>query len=239
MTGFDDEMLMRRADGELSPERAAEVDAAAASDPVLAGRLAAFRRARTAAREAFPIGPDARDADLARLIAGGTTRSPGWMERVKAAFAPGQAALWGGLATACFVGGLAVGWLGLHPTADGFAVEPGGAIADAGLIRVLDQSLAADGADGQGRAIGLTFRDADGRWCRTFQAGEAGVAGLACRRDGRWSMQALAPFTAASSEIRTASSDIPAVVLAAVDATLAGETLGGEDEARARAAGWK
>ena len=97
MTGFDDEMLMRRADGELSPERAAEVDAAAAKDPVLAGRLAAFRRARTAAREAFPIGPDARDADLARLIAGGEPRSPGWIGRLKAAFAPGQAPLWGGL----------------------------------------------------------------------------------------------------------------------------------------------
>ncbi|QTC91676.1 hypothetical protein [Brevundimonas goettingensis] len=241
MTQFDDETLMRRADGELSPERAAEVDAAAAADPALAARLAAFRSDRTTAREAFPIAPDPRDADLMRMIGGGAKAkaSSGWTERLKAAFAPQSAPIWGGLATACFVGGLALGWLGMRPTPEGFAVQPGGVIADAGLVRVLDQRLAADGADGQGRAIGLTFRDAEGRWCRTFQAGEAGVAGLACRRDGHWAVQALAPFEAGSTEVRTASSDTPAVVLAAVDATLAGETVAGEEEAKARAAGWK
>ncbi len=241
MTHFDDETLMRRADGELSPERAAEVDAAVAADPALAARLAAFRGDRATARAAFPIAPDPRDADLMRLIAGGSEAkaAPGWVERLKATFAPQSAPIWGGLATACFVGGLVIGWLGMRPTPEGFAVQPGGVIADAGLVRVLDQRLAADGADGQGRAIGLTFRDAEGRWCRTFQAGEAGVAGLACRRDGRWAVQALAPFEGSSGELRTASSDIPAVVLAAVDATLAGETVTGEDEAKARVAGWR
>jgi hypothetical protein len=241
MTTFDDETLMRRADGELSPGRAGEVDAAAAADPALAARLAAFRGNRAAAREAFPIAPDPRDAELMRMIAGGSTKkaAPGWAQRLKAALAPQAAPIWGGLAAACFVGGLAIGWLGQGATPEGFAVQPGGVIADAGLVRVLDQRLAADGADAQGRAIGLTFRDAEGRWCRTFQAGEAGVAGLACRRDGHWVVQALAPFAAASTEVRTASSETPAVVLAAVDETLAGETVAGGDEAKARAAGWR
>lgn len=241
MTTFDDETLMRRADGELSPARTAEVDAAAAGDPALAARLEAFRIDRAAARRAIPISPDPRDADLARLIAGGlTTRSAsGLGQRLKEAFTLRQAPLWGGLATACFVGGLVIGWVGMQASPAGFAVQPGGQIADAGLVRVLDQRLAADGADDDGRAIGLTFRDSEGQWCRTFQAGKAGVAGLACRRDGHWAVQALAPFQIPSTEVRTASSDTPAVVLAAVDAMLGSETVARQEEARARASGWK
>jgi hypothetical protein len=49
-----------------------------------------------------------------------------------------------------------------------------------GLVRVLDTGLAADGADAEGRAVGLTFRDQGGVWCRTFNAGDAGGRG-----DGR------------------------------------------------------
>lgn len=241
---YDDEILMRRVDGELSPEAAAAIDAASAADPAVARRLAQFRGLRTLTREAFPAAPDPRDADLARLIAGvGTARPEPWTARLagglREAFAPRHAPVWGAAAAACFVLGLTVGWLGQDRTADGFAVAPGGAVADAGLVRVLDRGLAADGADAAGRVVGLTFRDADGRWCRTFQAGEAGVAGLACRSGEGWSLQALAPFEAAAAEVRTAGADTPAVVLAAVDAVIAGETLDAAAETRARDAGWR
>lgn len=242
MTGhptFDDETLMRRVDGELSPEVGAAVDAAAAGDAGLAARLDLLRRTRVVAGEAFPIAVDARDADLARLIAGGgpARARSGWLDGVRQAFAPRHAALWGGLATACFVVGVSVGVLGDRQPS-GFAVGSDGVIADAGLVKVLDQRLAAEGADAEGRAIGLTFRDERGRWCRTFEAGKAGVAGLACRADDRWRMQALAPFHADGGEVRTASSETPAVVLAAVDAAIAGDALGAADEVRARAGGW-
>lgn len=239
MTVFDDETLMRRADGELSAQQADDVDAAVASDPATAGRLASFRTDRKTARDAFPIVPDPLDAELARLVASvGRKNSHGWIERLKAAFVPAQAPIWGGLATACFVGGLAVGWLVLGQNEPGFSVDPSGDITNAGLVKVLDQRLASDGADGQGRAVILTFRNADGQWCRTFQAGEAGVAGLACHHEGGWAMAALAPFKSQSGEVRTASSDTPAVILAAVDAMISGETLDGENEIKARAAGW-
>lgn len=245
MTGypiFDDETLMRRVDGELSPERVAAVDAAAASDAVLAARLALLRRTRSGATEAFPLTSDARDADLARLIAGGVATRPrpfqGWMDTLKQAFAPKHAALWGGLATACFVVGLGIGVSGDRKSA-GFVVGRDGAIVDAGLVKVLDHRLASDGNDDQGRAIGLTFKNQQGRWCRTFQAERAGVAGLACRQNDGWDMQALAPFRAHDGEVRTASSETPAVVLAAVDAEIRGETVDADDEARARASGWK
>ncbi|HYD27266.1 hypothetical protein [Brevundimonas sp.] len=199
------------------------------------------------AREAFPVAPDPRDAELARLIMNSPaqTGSPFqvWTaqaaDALREAFAPRQAPVWGALAAACFVLGLAVGWLGQDRTPDRFAVAADGAIADAALVRVLDHGLAADGSDDAGRAVGLTFRDADGRWCRTFQAGEAGVAGLACRTGDDWRMQVLAPFQASGAEVRTAGADTPPAVLAAVDALIAGETLDAAAEVQARDGGWR
>ena len=238
---YDDEVLMRRVDGELSAEAGAAIDAAAAADPALAGRLDALRRLRTLAREAVPIAPDPRDPALARLIAAAPRRSPfaPLVETLRAAFQPRQAPLWAGLAAACFVAGLSIGWLsGDSGSGGGFAVDRDGVIADAGLIRVLDRRLTADGADSEGRAVGLTFRDADQRWCRTFQSGDANVAGLACREADQWTLQALAPFSAPAGDLRTAAADIPAPVLAAVDAAIAGDTLDAAAEARARDAGW-
>jgi hypothetical protein len=238
---YDDETLMRRVDGELSPEAGAAIDAAAAGDPALAARLATLRSLRTRVREAVPLASDPRDRDLARLIAAAPRPAPlagRLLDRLRDAFAPARAPLWAGLAAACFVVGLSIGWLGGEGGGAGFTVDRGGVIADAGLVRVLDSRLTADGADADGRAVGLTFRDAEGRWCRTFQAGEAGVAGLACREDGGWTMRALAPFQASTGELRTAAADIPAPVLAAVDAAIAGDPLDAAAETAARDAGW-
>lgn len=242
MTLYDDETLMRRVDDELTPEAGAAIDAAAAANPNLAARLKALRSVRTLAREAVPLAPDPRDRDLARLIAAVPARQPvaaRLFERLTAAFQPRHTLVWAGLGAACFVLGLSFGWLGGGVPERGFTVDPQGTIADAALIRVLDTRLTADGADAQGRAVGLTFRDADDRWCRTFRSVQAGVAGLACREADVWRLQALAPFQPAAGDLRTASADIPAPVLAAVDAALADDPLDAASEARARDAGWR
>ena len=241
MTRYDDEILMRRIDGELSPSQCAAIDAAAAADPALAARLAAVTRLRNVARDAFPIAPDPRDRDLARLIQSGPQRSPGLTARLAATlievFAPRRAALWGGLATAAFFGGVLVAPLMSHSDAGAVTVGRDGTIAGTGLVNVLDDRLAAQGADAKGRAVGLTFQNADGRWCRTFRAGQAGVAGLACRKGAGWGINVLAPLTT-GGEVRTASIDTPEPVLAAVDALIEGETADAAVEARARDAGW-
>lgn len=244
MTGpYDDDILMRRVDGELTPEAGAAIDAAAAADPALARRLEQLRGLRTLAREAFPAAPDPRDAELTRMIMAGAAPSGAGRGRladaVRAAFAPRHAPVWGAVAAASFVLGLSIGWLGQDRAPDGFAVAADGTVADADLVRVLDRGLAAEGADAEGRAVGLTFRDGEGRWCRTFRSGEAGVAGLACRRDDGWRLEALAAFRPSGAEVRTAGGDTPPAVLAAVDALIADETLDADAEARARDAGWR
>lgn len=238
---IDDLTLMAFVDGELSAAERTTVEAALAADPGLAARADAFRMARTAARDAFPLGPDPRDAAVAVLIAGPAKQtSPslagrlrGWIDGISLP----QAAAWGGLAAACFVAGMAVGVFG--PSDGGFALDRQGGIADAGLIRVLDQRTAADGPDSEGRAVGLTFRAADGRWCRSFQSADDGVAGLACRQDNRWRAEAVAPFAASTSEIRTAASETPPAVLAAVDALIGDETLDAEAEQDAIRKHWR
>ena len=240
MTRYDDETLMRRIDGEMPVAERDRIDAAAASDADLAARLAALRTTSAAARAAFPLQSDARDADLARLImASGAapTKSAGWKLWLAQAFAPRSAVIWGGLATTAFVAGLLIA-----PSLNGstgFALTSDGAVADSGLVRVLDTGLAADGADAQGRAVGLTFRNAEGNWCRTFTATQDQVAGLVCRQGDAWRLQALAPVGAPGAEIRTASSDTPAVVLAAVDTTIAGDAADTAAERRARDDGWR
>lgn len=242
MIRYDDQTLMRRIDGELTPEEGDRIDAEAGTDAELAGRLRAMRSLRTVAREAFAVQPDSRDEALARLIAGADrVRVSPWAglgRAVATAFAPKRAAIWGGLGLAAFVGGLMIGPL-LEGPKDGLVLAPDGRIADAGLVRVLDSRLASEGVDADGNAIALTFRDADGRWCRTFTAGAAGMAGLACRQDGAWLIQALAPSVAPAGEIRTAAADMPAAVLAAVDAGLSGEVLDAAAESRARNNGWR
>lgn len=242
MSHYDDEILMRRVDGELTPEAGAAIDAAAATDPALAARLTGLRSLRSLSRQSAPLAADPRDRDLARLIAATPVPRPAatrLVERLQAAFQPRHTPLWAGLAAACFVAGLSIGWLGGGNDSAGFSVDRHGVIADAGLIQVLDTRLTADGADAQGRAVGLTFRNADQRWCRTFQSAEAGVAGLACRDADAWTLQALAPFSPAATELRTAAADIPAPVLAAVDAAIAGDTVDAAAETRARDAGWR
>ena len=241
MTRYDDDILMRRIDGDLSPDQAAAIDTAAAADPALAARLAVAARLRGVVRDAFPIVSDPRDRDLARLVRAGPPSSPGLTARFASvlteAFAPRRAALWGGLATAAFFGGVLVGPLMSYGDAGAVTVGRNGTIIDSSLVHVLDERLAAEGADAQGRAVGLTFQDADGRWCRTFRAGQAGVAGLACRSGAGWGINVLAPLTK-DGDVRTASVDTPEPVLAAVDALIEGGTADGAVEARARDAGW-
>lgn len=242
MNPLDDEILMRRVDGELSPDEAARVDAAAAVDAGVASRLGALRGTRTASHEAFPIAPDVRDAGLARMIRLAPAKTPplaGFGATLAEALAPRRAAIWGGLVAAAFVGGLALGPL-LGGRSEGLSIQSGGVLADAGLVQVLDTRLTADGPDSQGRAVGLTFQDADGHWCRTFNVEEARVAGLACRRGGRWALEVLAPVpaSAALGELRTAATETPEAVLATVDALITGETLDAAAEKIALNAGW-
>jgi hypothetical protein len=243
MTRFSDELLMRRADGELSPAESQAIDQAAEADPQLAERLRLMRASREQALSAFPLEAAPGDGALVALIARSARQESTPSSRVSRPGLKWPALLrrrgflvgWGsGAAMALAAGLMAVAFL---PSSTGL-LDSAGQLDGAALTRVLDTRLAAEGPDGDGFAVGLTYRDHDGDWCRTFSAAEAGYAGLACREGSAWRLEALARSEVQSGQLRTAASAIPEAVLAAVDATAAGDPLDGEAEARARDAGW-
>src|SRR5206468_3729067 len=128
---------------------------------------------------------------------------------------------WAALA-ACLVAGVLVGRLA-WPQPGALVERDGALVARGRLERALSTQLAS--AEGPVR-IGLTFRAADQRYCRTFADAPERLAGLACRQDGRWVAVTTATLTAsAAPAYRTAASETPAAVLAAVDALREGDPL--------------
>ena len=241
MTQLDDKTLMSWIDGELPPAEADRIRALIDASPSVAGRVEGLRRLNTVARSAFPCRADPRDLALAARIS--AARQPAsWISRAGAGLhafiLPRRTAVWAGLVTAAFVGGMLLA-SGLESRADRMLMIPGGTVADDDLVRVLDSRLAAEGADAEGHSVGLTFQDQDARWCRTFEARTAGLAGLACRTGEEWQIVVLAPVPVAGREVRQAGSTVPGPVLDTVDMMMSKETLGPAQEVAARDAGWR
>jgi len=233
------EMLMAFADGELEgPERAA-VEAAMAADPEVARAVERHRAlrarlavawddvmaepvpARLAAALAAPAAvPAAPVVDLSSRRAPRRFGPPVWLA-----------------AAASLVVGVSVGLFVLRGPQSPFGTEDGVLVAQGVLAQALDHRLAAEGATA-GVRLGLSFRDRQGAYCRTFSL-EDGVplAGLACRGGEGWQLRVLAASEPAG-ELRTAAA-MPQAVLTTVNAAIAGEPLDARAEAAARHAGWR
>ena len=223
-----DERLIAYLDGELrGPDRAA-FEADMAADPALAEQVAQHRRLGALIAEAYapilhePVPPQlvtlasaANDTDAARR----RLALPQW-----AAMA------------ACLALGVVAG-RELWPEHGPLATHGGELVARGELEKALTTQLASDGGAVK---VGLSFKAKDGRYCRTFQNAPDQLAGLACRRDGRWVAQTTTAWAPqAAADYRTAASAVPPAVLAAVDAMSSGEVLDATAERAARDRGWK
>ena len=65
------------------------------------------------------------------------------------------------------------------------------------------------------------------------------LAGLACKEPGGWSARAVAAWSPSAEAYRTAGSETPPAVLAAMDAAIVGAPLDAAGERAARDRGWK
>jgi len=239
---FTDEMLMAYADGELEAAARAEIEEAVARDPVLARAVERHRVMAERVRGAYgdvldePLPerlaalvekPEAAPvADLATRRGERTTRTGGWR-------LPAWAAAAASLAVGFFVGV----FVAREPAAP--YAESGGDLVARGALDVALTSQLATAGGSHGVHVGISFRDRDGGYCRTFQLQRgASVAGLACRRGEAWKLEVLAAAAHVDGELRTASA-IPLPVLQAVDAAIDGEPLDAAAEAAARDAGWR
>ena len=170
-------------------------------------------------------------ADVVQLPSG---RGPRVMRDAVGAWRlPQWAALAASLATGLFIGIL----LTRGPAAP-YEETAAGLVARGELEAALTTRLASSESGADVR-IGVSFRDREGAYCRTFRMQrEAPLAGLACRSGDEWNIQALAAAPAQAGELRPASA-MPMAVLHAVDAAIAGEPLDAAAETAARDAGWR
>ena len=226
------EKLMAFADGELDAAARAEIEAALAQDPTLRAKVDAHQIMRSRLSAAFdgalsePVPEKLRTATHERppaeIVDFAARRNAKWSARE-----------WGAIAASIALG-LVVGVGATRQPQPMIATAENGMVARGALTRALDTQLAADAA-GPVR-IGVSFRNQEGEYCRTFDLTTGGASGVACREANAWVIP-LMSGSATGGEVRTAgaSSDI----LNAVDAMIAGEPLGANAERSARDSGWR
>lgn len=241
---FSEEMLMAYADGELDLVARAEIEGAMARDPKIAEIVERHRVIAARVQSAYgSVLEEPVPERLAGLIAepGATAIAElASMRAVRAARArlgglrlPPWAALAASLAIGFFVGVLL-----MRGPASPIEETATGLVARGELESALTTQLASAAGDSDVR-VGISFRDRQGDYCRTFHMHrEAPLAGLACRSGAEWKLQVLATAPAHEGELRPAAA-MPMAVLHAVDATIEGGPLDAAAESAARDAGWR
>jgi hypothetical protein len=239
---FSDETLGAYVDGELDTATRAALEAAMATDPLLAVRIARQRALRTQVREAFA--PVLTEPVPERLLAAARGVAAGaqvlaFPARPRPRWSWPQ---WGAIAASLVVGVL-LGPLLLRPPAPQapLATSGGRVLASGVLARALSQQLASAQPRGAPVAIGVSFRGRSGGYCRSFVLRETqSLAGLACREGPAWEVVALARSAAPGSGGYTqASSALPPAVSRTLDELIVGEPLDAAGEAAARAHDWR
>lgn len=91
--------------------------------------------------------------------------------------------------------------------------------------------------------MGLSFQAKSGGYCRTFALpNQNNLAGLACRHDDGWHIQALSNGASAaenSAAYRMAGSALPESLRREIEAHISGEPLDANAERAARQRGWR
>ncbi len=227
---FDPATIAAFVDGELDDLTARRVEREAESDAALAAEIARHRalKAQLAAHYA-PVAAEAVPDRLRALLAGDAvdTSLADRREAKRRRFAPMH---WGAIA-ASLIFGLTIGMQPWRPAAD--VTSANGTLAASGaLAEVLDTQLASNQPQGAAVRIGLSFRDRDGRYCRSFEGRT--LSGIGCRNPGGWSLERTMTGQA-GSDYRQASSGALATDVAEM---MAGDPFDAEAERTARDRGW-
>lgn len=223
------EELAAFADGELDPVREAQVAAAVAADPAVAEQVRAHHalKARLAGHFApimqAPL-PERMTALLQPAPAEIVDFAAAREKRERSRTLP----RWTWFAAPALAASLALAVF--------FPRGPGDDYAQGPLADALEGQLVATQGDAPTRVL-LSFRDADGTYCRAF-AGEA-QSGIACRDDDGWRLAFKGAGAAAQGgEYRMAGADA-AEVLDQAQAMARGPALAAEQESAAKARGWR
>lgn len=175
----DAETLMAYVDGELDAVSARRVERAVAADPALKAELERHRALSAQLRAAFaPIAEAPVPEGVAQLL-----RESARVVPIAEARKRRPVLGWAGAIAASLLVGVFTGQM--MGRGGDVAVEGGALVAQGELARALDTQLASVQAPDAPVRIGLSFRDRDGRLCRSFE--QAAMAGIACAGKGeRW-----------------------------------------------------
>jgi hypothetical protein len=241
---FSDEMLMAYADGELDLVARAEIEAAMAREPAIAAAVERHRALAARVQSAYgtvleePV-PERISSLVAEPGSAGVVELPSRRaaHETRKATDGWRLPQWTALAASLAIG-LFIGILLARGSAAPYEETSTGLVARGELDVALTSQLASAQGDADVR-IGISFRDRDGDYCRTFRMhGESPLSGLACRRGDEWKLQVIASSIADQGELRPAAA-MPLVVLHAVDAAIDGAPLDAAAESAARDADWR
>lgn len=236
------EQIAAYADGELSGEELARVEAAIAADPALAKEVASHRLLKATLGSHFAPILDApvpeRLTEAARGGAGGgaaevvdfAAERDKRQER-RSGVSRRSVPRWAWAAVPALAASLALAVVLTRPGA------PGPGYADAQLASALDDQLVASQPAGAQTRVLLSFADKQGDLCRAFAG--AAKSGIACRDDRGWRIaKTLGGGAAEMGEYRQAGSPDAALMAAAQDMA-AGPALDATQELAAKAKGWR
>jgi hypothetical protein len=243
---FSEETLMAYADNELDSQTRSQVEAAMATDPEIARRVARHRALRGRLRATFDKvldeAPPQRLVDTARGVP--AIRREGNVIPLRRKHPPRRAwPQWASLA-ATFVIGVIIGQSLLRvPASAPVTSRNGQLLANGALAEALSNQLASTQMPDTPVKIGVSFRSKTGAYCRTFTLHDAAtLAGLACRDHDDWRVQTLAQGqanpTSSNGPYRQAGSEMPRPIQQAIDDMIAGEPLDAHAEAAAREQHW-
>ena len=243
---IDDEKLLAYADGELEEGERIEVERALATDPALADKLARHRA--LASRLSAAMQRELSEPVPERLLRTARTSPAG--AAVVTTMAPrrrpgvhGGLARWSALAASFAFGAIGAA-LWLRTANDSvLALQHGRLSARGDLAEALTYQLAAGAKADAHTQVGMSFKDHEGHYCRTFSIRDrAATAGLACRDATGWAVAAVAPVAMpeeTNGRLRMASSPMPNEILQAIDSRIVGEALDANAEKQAQARGWR
>ncbi len=235
--GIDPLELQAYIDGALDAVARDRVDASLAADPALAETVVRDMRMRARLRAAYdPVLEETVPERFETVLAEHLPKTG------KVVALPSRAApAWVGYALAASIAAVAAGLWWRNAQAP-VRVDDGAMLAGGALARGLDERLASEPDTASAVDIGLTFRDRDGRMCRSFSMrGDAPVQGLACRDGGRWRIPVLvgAAYPPPDGGLRQAAAGTSPVLMAEIEARIDGEALMADDERAAREGGWR
>lgn len=227
---FDPATVAAYVDGELDDLTARRIEREAENDVALAAEIGRHRalRARLSAHFA-PVAVEPVPDRLRALLVGDSvdTSLSERREAKRARFAPAH---WGAIA-ASLVLGLSLGLQPWAPVPDVTGTK-GVLIASGELAETLDTQLASNQPTDSDIRIVLSFRDRQGRTCRSFEGRD--LSGIGCREGGRWALERTAAGQQAGEYRQASSGDLAA----AAAAMMVGDPFDAATERAARDRDW-